>query len=497
MTTPQLVLNNLTIHNDLIHQFDDLEFVTKHLRGIKLPETHKFVDAELFGLYINLRWAERDARKLVEQGIEYLQEQTADTPKLYANILWGSIRAEQFVFSGASSLLKTLRQDYVTGKHQDTGYDNGLSKWWTELLKVIDIVDHDKPELDRWCQEVRREKDKYKSSLIEPIVNSIKSIGDWQPKRRVLWPLELPNDNNRRPDANYDFPSLAERIDDAAIQAVYDLNNSSTTTKVSVFDICRDYLSQHTHHLVAGHHRSGKTWLRLYLEYFSLMTDDRLLPLFYFTSATVAYQTTEVEIVQNLARSVANQLFATLLVRSANATSINDPWRASRMAIIPFLRRYGYTLPSNHDSLAQPIPPRQLLDIEMAYGKSYLAALYTPMKEAINAVPVTEYTIPSVAEIFEDIQRAIELAGYQQIFVLVDNWEDLPAVPRQRLLQHLLQPSLLQQLSQHGIFLKLFMPAMADSTLACFEKTCEIQRESSPKLTLYTYRDSNAEPESV
>ena len=313
-----------------------------------------------------------------------------------------------------------------------------------------------------------------------------------------MWPLEASTGINKPSDANYDFPSIAERIDDIATQTPYALGSAKEARHVSAFELCQDYLSQYMHHIITGNPRAGKSWLRLYLEYFSLTTDERLLPLFYFAPATLAYQTTMLEIVENLARTVANQLFADLLVRAGNRTPTNDPWRASRVAIAPFLHRYGYTAPNNHDSLVQPIPPKHLLDIELAYGNSYLGTIHAQMKQEIDALPAAgQAATGTIEEIFDDIQRAIELVGYQSMFVLVDNWDDLPAAPRRRLLNYLLQPDLLAQLYQRGIFLKLFMPEVSNPGLAHFDMTCEIQRHAVHRLTFYTYRESNGEPKSV
>lgn len=313
--------------------------------------------------------------------------------------------------------------------------------------------------------------------------------------RRVLWPLALASDVSILADANYDFPVLAETIDDTAIQPAYLLNNGYETQPISAFDLCRDYLWYYNHHIIKGHRGAGKTWLRLYLEYFSYMTGEKLLPLFYFAPATLAYETTALEIVQNLARSVANQLFADLLIRSDSRTSINDPWQISRVAIAPFLRRYGYTLPSNRDSLAQPIPLKALFDIALAFNNN---PEYIQMQQEIDAFVLTERTIPAtIEEILEDVQHAIELVGYQAVFVLVDNWDNLPPATCRRLLRYLLQSDLLAQLYQRRIFLKLFMPEIPDTPSTHFGKSCTLKRNGVHQLTLYTYRDADGESKPV
>lgn len=312
--------------------------------------------------------------------------------------------------------------------------------------------------------------------------------------RRTLWPLKWSDDGNMPFDANYDFPLLPEKIDDCATHAVYFRQLADDTASFSPFEFCRDYLSHYNHHIVTGHRGAGKSWLRLYLEYFSCTTEEKLLPLFYFAPASLAFETTVVEIVENLARSVANQLFVDLLSRSHNRMTTYDPWQISRTAITPFLWRYGYTVLGNRDSLAQPIPPNELLDVALAYADGLSSAVYAQMKQEIDTLgfPARTEKVP-VAEILDDIQHAIELVGYQSLFVMVDNWGNLPPLPRRRLLQYLLQSDLLVQLYQRRIFLKLFMPEIPNAPFTYFDESCKVKREASPQLTLYTYRDTHGE----
>lgn len=481
-----------TVDTDLRQPLDDLNVVVDYLFRTGSFQIHEFVDAALAGAYANLAWADETRRSEVAQLLEDLLRDLLVEAEAHRELLVGTFQCEQVVqttLRQLPTLLHEVADDYVTQRYIEV-YQDSYS-WWTGVTGAIDATYPDKPALARWCEGKRNEKARYEDNK--------QRIELGLPPRRLLWPLEVSNDINKPPDANYDFPSIAERIDDMATQASYALGSGLETRYVSAFELCQDYLSHYTHHIVTGNPKAGKSWLRLYLEYFSLMTDDkRLLPLFYFAPATLAYQTTMLEIAENLARAVANQLFADLLVRAGNRTPTNDPWRASRVAIAPFLRRYGYTPPNNHDSLVQPLPPKHLLDIELAYGNSYLATIYTQMKQEIDAVSAAvQAATGTIEEIFDDIQRAIELVGYQSIFVFIDNWDDLPAAPRRRLLNYLLQPDLLAQLYRRGIFLKLFMPEISNTGLAHFDLTCEIKRDIVHRLTLYTYRESNGEPKSV
>lgn len=470
---------------------DDLNVVVDYLFHTGAFHAHEFVDVSLAGAYTNLAWADKARRGELAQLLEDLQNESLADHDLYWELLVGAFRCEQIVQTTLyqlPTLLSEVADDYITQRYRETYKEQ--YPWWTGVTGAIDITDPNKPEIAHWCEGKRNEKARYEDNR--------QRIELGLPPRRLLWPLELSNDANKPPDANYDFPAIAESIDDIATQPAYTLGSGVEARSASAFELCQDYLSQYTHHIVTGNQRSGKSWLRLYLEYFSLMTDKKLLPLFYFAPASLAYQTTIQEIVEHLARAVANQLFADLLVRAGNRTSTNDPWRASRVAIAPFLRRYGYTPPNNHDSLVQPLPPKHLLDIELAYGNSYLATIYAQMKQELDALSATAWTATdTIEEILDDMQRAIELVGYQSMFVFIDNWDDLPAAPRRRLLNYVLQPELLAQLYQRGIFLKLFMPEVSNTGLAHFDMTCAIQRDVVHRLTLYTYRESNGEPRSI
>jgi hypothetical protein len=481
----------LELDTDLRQPLDDLQLAVTCLFHTEPFRLHEFVNAFFAGVYANHAWTEATRRTEIAQ---MLADITKDAPvgdDIYCELLAGAFICEQIVPTSvlhSPTLLSEVADDYVTQHSRETY--RGRFAWWEGVTSAIDEIDHTKTDFTLWCEEKRSEKARYEYNK--------QWIESGLPPRRALWPLELLDKTNNRASANYDFPSTPGCIDEIAIQPSYFFVHSYKTREISAFDICNEYLSHRNHHVITGNLRAGKSWLRLYLEYFCLATDGKVLPLFYFAPASLAYEPTVSEIVENLVRSVANQLFADLLMRSSNRTLTNDDrWRTSRAAIVQFLGRYSYTLPDNHNSLAQPIPPAHLLDIELAFGNSYLGAVYTQMKQRIDDVAPSLTIATGIDEILGHIQHAIELVDYQQIFVLVDNWDHLSAPSRRRLSSYLLQSGLLDQLCRRGIFLKLFVPEMADSAVAQFDKTCELRRESLHTLTLYTYCEANAEPKSL
>lgn len=169
-----------------------------------------------------------------------------------------------------------------------------------------------------------------------------------------------------------------------------------------------------------------------------------------------------------------------------------DPLGVTRNAITRFLNDYGYNVPTGNRCLAQPIPVDTLLNIAQAYGRGYLSGLYTEMKQEIEQISTMSVTSSSssVESMLDDIQRATEIAGYRKIFLLIDNWDDLPNDVLRRLLPSILNADLLIELQQRNLFLKVFVPTFAAETFNHWQKTCDIDRLDNGfrhRLSLYTY----------
>jgi hypothetical protein len=156
-----------------------------------------------------------------------------------------------------------------------------------------------------------------------------------------------------------------------------------------------------------------------------------------------------------------------------------------------FLAWYQYNVPTGEQSLAQPIPAEDLLNIDLAYGSDYLNDLYAEMKKAIDmATSASSPTSNSVETMLDHMQLAIELADYKSAFVFVDNWDDLPPATLQHLLSLLLAENLLIPLQERKIVFKVFIPMLNRRTLPHVQPTCEIERlhnDARHQLSLYSY----------
>jgi hypothetical protein len=360
------------------------------------------------------------------------------------------------------------------------------------LIAAIDAVPQENSELYRWCIARKREKARWAA------------IQGWLetglPFARALWPLEMPAGAVASQDANYNFPRPVEEAHELGVRPTYQLMAldrgapvaRSSGEMVAAADLCDRYLSHLSHHVVAGEQRAGKTWLRLYLEHYAALTVEKVLPTFFFAHASLAspLQADRFKLVHSLASSLANQLFASLLVRSGARTASNDPLRASRNAMTEFLAWYEYNVPAGNWSLAQPFPEEQALNIDQAYGSGYLSEVYSEMRQAIDRIVASATPLrPSSVEMMLDhIQLAVELAGYQSAFVFVDNWDNLP--PLQRLLALLLEEDLLIQWRRRNIFFKIFVPALDRRMIPHVQPICEIERlhnGARRQLLFYSY----------
>jgi len=485
-----LIDEGLRIDKEIESQFEDLEFVIAYLFESKSTIRHEFVDAELAGVYANLAWVEEANRTAIAQEITRLQQNAEDEFQIFHALIDGAVGCEQnfsLISPKSNTLVGEVADDYVTERKRKLHTE--VYSWWMDTINVIDTVSQQKSQLYQWSQALKKQK--------AGRITILARIRTGLPFVRAFWPLETPTESSGiLNDANYDFPSSIEAIFEQGVQPTYLLTTEENVTPnrnaISAADICDRYLSHPSHHVMTGQPQAGKTWLRLYLEHYASIIVEKVLPVFYFAPARMAFQTDELEIVSTLASSIANQLFASLLVRSSNRTTNRDPLRVSRIAIAQFLHRYGYNVPTGDMSLAQPLPADALLNIDQAYGGGYLSGLYAEMKQEIEqtrnrSIPLSSSSLESM---LDDIHRAIELAGYRNIFLSVDNWDDLPNPTRHRLLLYMLNADLLVQLQQRNIFLKVFVPSIDSETLKHWQKTCEFDRlhnESKSRLVIYTY----------
>lgn len=484
---------------------------------------HVFVDPFFLGFYANKFWKHTQQRSYIEAQFEKLfMNSNSDDDK---NLLYGIFRCyeQQSLSEQSLSLISDLSDYYINDQKTDS------PKSWLRLTELFDEI-HNYIKLEQWLAGVKKIRDEGKKAKAAfskpkhpPEYLQERITSDFRTARN-LWPLEnISYTFSHGYNANYDFPHDISEIDEIAFRSIYELVNATLKNepnkKVSAIDICEDHLSKPFHNLITSTTGCGKTWLRIYLEYYLLASGEKSLPVFYFPPVTLAYQFDELMLVRSLAISVANHLFADLIVRSSVSISDKD-LRVSRAAIIPFLKFFGYDVFNGSDCLAQPIPTQQELSIDAEYGQSYHRAAYLAMKGMMEQPINLPYSLLATnnEEILDLIQHAMEIADYRSLFIFIDNWEHVPDIPRNRLLHKMLQPNFLQQLQKRQLFLKLFMPSTDELPLTHFQKTCDIVRFESKgtsneeipphllvdveettrfTLQLYTYHESIVQPDVV
>lgn len=460
---------------DVPGRFRDLEYVITLLFSSAPVAAHMFADFTLFGCYANLAWLDDSNHDKIDQERMRLLEKSEDQEEFCQAVLKG-----MWITQNLMEHRLTVRSSRKPGEQTWLEYlkDGSTTTTFTEELsgEFLDWVK--RRQIDRSRKEVLKQRSLTGLSFI-----------------RDLWPLDNPSSASSPPgDADYDFPGDYDDRDAKGTAPIYWLPTDDRAEGPSrnAFDICEQILSQFRHHIVAGGHQAGKTWLRLYLEWFMLISFPDSLPVFYFAPATLAYEANQWAIVRALASSIANQLIASLLERSNDRVADGDPLGNRRIALVPFLRQYGYHVPTGNRSLAQPVPPDRLVDIDLAYGKGYSGGLYTEMKQAIDQMPdaAPASSSASIEKLLDDVQHAVEIADYRKIFVLVDNWDDLPDLSRDRLLRELLDANLLAQLQNHNILLKVFVGMPEADTLSHLHEIGEIDRQQNDvrsNLVLYTF----------
>ncbi|MFN8495449.1 MAG: hypothetical protein U0350_48085 [Caldilineaceae bacterium] len=488
-----LRLTESSILEDTPHEFDDLVFVTSFLFSSTTLRSHTFIDPELMGCYVNLIWLEPTQRDTAAQALITLQQKSQNIEQFYQEVLNGMFTAQKLRedkdYSERNSRNLPLTSATLLEELDDPSspqeFYNTYSPCWQDLKTMLEVADKNTNQvLSKWLTDRQARRAKERKYTEMRLLFS-----------RDLWPLERPtNALSLNNDANYNFPKVYDERDVKGTAPVYKLHITSSPVEIqaSAFDVCMQYLSYLQHHIVTGQHQAGKTWLRLYLEWYILNTDSATLPVFYFAPASLAYLVNPLELARAMATSIANQIFANLLERSSRWGANRDQLIATGSAIAKFLNFYGYNVPLSNRSLAQPIPGDALLNIEKAYGSGYLSGVYAEMKQEIertSSTPMMSLS-NSVESMLDDIQRATEVAAYKNIVLLIDNWGDLPEPVLHRLLLSILNADLLVQLQQHNIFLKVFVPSIDIQTRNHLQKCCEIDRlhnDSQSQLSLYTY----------
>ncbi|HRB29737.1 MAG TPA: effector-associated domain EAD1-containing protein, partial [Nitrosomonas sp.] len=320
-------------------------------------------------------------------------------------------------------------------------------------------------------------------------IEQIREVKEWLDTVGGMWPLRLSEDLpfSYVRDANHNFPQNEAQWSESGEKLVYQViqySEKDTTLlqpsrSLSAESLCRHYLLRQSHHILLGNKSAGKSWLRLYLEKYASITNAESPCIFFFAPLSLQFNLDELNFAICLARSVAFALYLKILM-DASAQ------KARRSPIAPFLQKYGYDLLGSDESLVDPLPPIVNLGIDQVFGNDPIHSQMTRrMKTAIYKSDELSFI-----SVLDDIQKVLRSHGYQWLIVLIDNWEFVASTARSDLLTKFLSDSALHELSQRGIYLKVFVPPLPRDTINKFQKECDIERisdSSRTHLTLYSH----------
>lgn len=459
------------------HSFGDFEYTISYFRKPQTLTEYEFIDVQWAGVHANWAWRDSGNQAMIQNELARL--------KKFDILITGLWISEQVVHNDSlaeNTLFRRMRDGYIKEKFSEIFGEEFLHHEELHIAFVQFLQSNGISVYERI--KIQREKAEH-DELQRRIKKGL-------PPVRTLWPLAA-SDNANRPqnDANFDFPLEIEKSDFQGVETLYKTDKGSKQT-TNASDICENYLFNDSHHLIIGKHQAGKTWLRIYLEYYLLRIPPEPFIAFCFLPAFLAYRPDTDALAAGIARSVANQLFANLLIRGS--LQENELWRAQCADLAQFFQLYNYRSPTEMSILSWPTPARSKLDLDLAYKNSYLRELYSEMKQEVESALIEPTPLDRLTteQILIDIQRAIKAANYRNVFLLVDNWDDLSHGPRNELLAHLLDPDLLAQLQQRRIHLKIFMPDdVTPEVLQPFQHVCTVRRQAGDKsdrqLDFYLY----------
>lgn len=461
-----------------VNQIRDLQNLLRAARGKAIGiEVHIASEPMLLGGITELLWDQSFRQNEVERWLETAYKSN-DADNFSKMILTGAAKVDAAQSTGqtAYSFLDELGREFV--EQQNSAYvasEQGgteqksttiKSEWKQALLNFIKDGEPSTPVLKKWTDSRRKEREqneeRRKSGL--PFVP------------RELWPLKTIESSRTQNDANYDFPKISAR-GEAGEKPLYQLADG---TEADAFKVCDEYLTLPNHHLMYGSQGAGKSWLRLYFDYYVLDAQTQVgdaVVTFYFPPASLLYRANEFHITKSLSHSIAHFFFVTTLLS-------RDSWQMDCSVLAPLFAQYEYQLPFESNSLVDPSPPLEQLNLETFFKQSYQRPKYEEMKQIVDAVK-HDFSRPptSTDNILREVKVAREYLGYKQLFVLVDNLDHLTPESRSALLTQLLKPNLLDQLAACGIYLKVFVTDIPQEVQSHFEKCATIEREAAGDAT--------------
>lgn len=316
-----------------------------------------------------------------------------------------------------------------------------------------------------------------------------------RPRARLLWPLNSSQGPKIPEDANYDFdvemewkqspegrPSeLVKGFDPARVMDLVDKINAPAVNK---------------HFLVVGERGTGKTALRLYLEYLCQTTGDTL-PLFYFAPRALVDDCALSVQVRHLAACLGNELFARLCETDGQLLHANQSPRLSEQeedVIAHFLKQYGYRVPSPGESLFWPVPSADRTDVDRMCRQIFPGTFHERMRNMIDSLPAVGSHVDATPpeRVCSDMVWAIAAARFERAVVLVDNMDDAlrytPAHVFANVIAALLEED--EMLAQHRIFVIAFVPPAVREALpeSIVSRLASQAQTDDGRLTLFHLR---------
>lgn len=407
-------------------------------------EFHTFLDLYWAGIYFNKAWIAAEDRqdKILEQ-IQTVCVTDDDYDKFMAGLYDCDTNEEAGMRLGGRSLLREIAKQYGS----DDSLANASAGFFDKAIQSIDRIasarDSDNAGgFEAWTKKLQHEQRKHQSGREQ-----------YRYGRRLLWPVK------RRvgSDANYDFSAQSQdQAEEPTIDVTTDQDSAANT---NIEGLC-PHLDKPVHCFVIGPQKAGKTWLRIYFEREYDYT-SRSLSIFFFLPVELLYNPSSGHTLRHLASSIANYLAAVLIEEPAFDLQEQETrkYLQKTRQTIPFLCHYGYKVATGINSLNNPTPPAESVDLEQAYRQSIHSSRFAELEDMMSECRVQpceasdEYR---ASIILQDIKTAVKAAEFDRLYVFIDNLDAAEQDFRNTFWKMLSQPDFLWNLAVHGIYLKVF-----------------------------------------
>ena len=402
------------------------------------------------GVYFNIVWiSAEDRRNQIVEQIQTMCKQEEEYVEFMKGLHDCDSNEEVHKLLGGRSLLRDV------------------AKWYVENSCPFDTLQGFYDMTNRIINSLARESFGQQSS-------NITALASWARKQQVerlryqfgrkrmrygdrpLWPLE-PTSKKYQGDANYDFP-MQEQHGTGELTTDYAADDGLEPDP-GIESLC-PRLDNYMHCYVLGPRGAGKTWLRIYFDRI-YDYDSRALLIFFFLPVELLYDHSSEGILRHLASNIANHLSAVLIEQMSlmSQNEEEEDYLKKMRQVVPFLCRYGYQAATGIDSLNEPTPSSDQVDVEQAYRQNHLSSRLAELQKMMS-----ECRVPSLIAsgehhaqtILRDMKMAVEAANFDHLYVLIDNLERANEDFRDEFWDVLSQPDFLWNLAVHGIYLKVF-----------------------------------------